>query len=787
MSIIANNLLQGDEGYNISRSLRFRSSATAYLNRTPASAGNRKTWTYSTWLKRGKLGADQLFFSCSAGSNSNKNEMRFNGDDTFGLETVVSGSASALTTTQVFRDPSAYYHIIVACDTTQATSSNRLKFYINGVQVTAFSSSSYPSLNQDLYYNSTNNHLLGAGNQFAGQVYSDLYLTEVNFIDGQALTPSLFGETDPITGVWKPKKFAGTYGTNGFYLDFKDNSSTAALGYDAAGSNDWTVNNISLTAGTTYDSMTDVPTLTDATTANYPVLNPLTTPLDGTITNGNLNIAYGSSGTRTGIAATMAMTTGKFYWEVTVTASSANPCNAAIGISNTTDNSSVSTGIGYYTGYTANGWGYYGADGNVYNNASGTSYGATFTTNDVIGVTFDADARTLTFYKNNTSQGIAYTGLAAGTYYPSIGDGGGGATLTMVINFGQRPFSYTPPTGFVALNTFNLPEPSIKAGNKHFNAITYTGTGASASRTGVGFQPDLVWYKSRSVTENNQLFDAVRGVEKSLYSNLTNAETTDPGVYSFDSDGFTAYNSAYTYVAWNWKAGNSAGSSNTAGSITSTVSANPTAGFSVVTYTGTGSNATVGHGLGVAPKMIIVKSRVNAYNWVCYNSNIGNTNKLYLDLTDGSVTDSTAWNNTSPTSSTFSLGSNVGVNQSSSNYVAYCFAPVSGYSAFGSYTGNGSTDGTFVHLGFRPKFVMCKRTDSANWWNMFDSARSSYNQVGALLHAESSEAERTANAQIDFLSNGFKMKSNSAESNASGGTYIYMAFAENPTKYALAR
>ena len=435
----------------VNNSLRFRSSASAYLNRTFKTPTSGTTWTWSGWVKRGILTAgtgtaQQLF---SAGSATAF--FRFSTTDT-----LISGwtGASNLETTAVYRDPAAWYHIMLVVDTTQATSSNRVKYYVNGVQITAFSTTDYPTQNSTTTINSAVAHNIGAY-QSASQFF-DGYLTEVNFIDGQALTPNSFGTFNSY-GVWQPITYGGSYGTNGFYLPFSNTASPTTLAYDfSPNGNNWTPNNISTTTGVTYDSMTDVPTLTSATAANYPVLNPLTPPIDATLSNANLSIAYGSAVSRTGIAATMGMTTGKFYWEVTVTASSVSPSNAAIGISNTTDNSSVSTGIGYYPGYTSGGWGYDGAQGYKYNNASGVAYGATYTTNNVIGVAFDATAGSLTFYKDNVSQGVAYSGLAAGTYFPAVGDGGSGTTLSFAVNFGQRPFSYTPPTGFVGLNTYNM-------------------------------------------------------------------------------------------------------------------------------------------------------------------------------------------------------------------------------------------------------------------------------------------------------------------------------------------
>jgi hypothetical protein len=310
----------------------------------------------------------------------------------------------------------------------------------------------------------------------------------------------------------------------------------------------------------------------------------------------------------------------------------------------------------------------------------------------------------------------------------------------------------------------------------------------------VGFQPDWVWVKGRSGATDHALYDAVRGVQKQLESNTTTAETTETtGLTAFGSDGFTTgalaqmNTSAATYVAWNWKA-NGAGSSNTAGSITSTLSASTTSGFSVVTYTGTGTTGTIGHGLGVAPSMFIVKCRSNATtNWYTYHISIGNTGAVALNLTDATITSSSFWNNTSPTSSVFTLsGASGELNGSGRTYVAYCFAEVAGYSKFGSYTGNGSTDGPFTYTGFRPAYLMYKRSDGVQGWYIFDVARGTYNVIGPFLEAQAAFAESTY-VLVDLLSNGFKIRESGTGSNASGGTYIYMAFASNPFKYSLAR
>jgi hypothetical protein len=452
-------------GYLLRNSLRFRASNSNYLNRTFGTPTNNKVWTWSAWVKRGSLtlaDADHLFFGSPTdvgGNPSTYARLVFETDGTLRLQSNASAS-EAFTSSAVFRDPAAWYHIVLYMDAVNTT----VRCYVNGTEI-AYASRSNPTNTNTAINGSGNHHRMGFFRN-AEPRPMDGYMAEVNFIDGQALTPSSFGKTDPATGQWIPIKYSGTYGTNGFYLPFTNTASTSTLGNDFSGNgNTWTVNNFSLTAGITYDSMTDVPTLTSATAANYATLNPLTPPLDGTLSNGNLTVAYGNATNRRGITATMGMVTGKFYWEVTIVASSSNPCDANIGITNTTDNwSGNSTGIGLYVGYTADGWGIYGSDGTKYNNGSGAAYGASFTTNDVIGVAFDADTRTLTFYKQTggtgsfVSQGVAYTGLAATTYFPAISDGGGGSTITMAINFGQRPFNNTSlPSGYKALNTFNLP------------------------------------------------------------------------------------------------------------------------------------------------------------------------------------------------------------------------------------------------------------------------------------------------------------------------------------------
>jgi hypothetical protein len=435
-------------GFAVKNSLRFRSSASAYLNRTPASAGSQTTWTWSGWVKRGAIGTSSrqvLFGSVTGTSDSTWLEFGFQSgsSDQFFITTYNSQAYS----TSVYRDPSAWYHVQVAFDTTQATSTDRIKIYINGVQISLPNGSFVPTQNANYGVNAAQIHWVGGD---SSAQYFDGYMAEVNFIDGQALTPSSFGAFDATSGVWQPVKYSGTYGTNGFYLKFTDTTSTTTLCYDYSGnSNNWTPNNISLTSGSTYDSMLDSPTNYDNGgngVGNYAVMNPLDT--SGSTTNANLSVSTsGFSGYGT-TRATFGMSSGKWYWEVTPT---------SFGDGGTIGVATAAAAISSQLGANVYGWGYL-EGGSKYNNASATSYGASYTTNDVIGVAFDADAGTLTFYKNNTSQGVAFSGLTSGPYFPAVSDNGGGTTGSVfAVTFGQRPFSYTPPTGYKALNTQNLP------------------------------------------------------------------------------------------------------------------------------------------------------------------------------------------------------------------------------------------------------------------------------------------------------------------------------------------
>jgi len=524
---------------------------------------------------------------------------------------------------------------------------------------------------------------------------------------------------------------------------------------------------------------------------NYATFNPLTVFSGGVaLSNGNLSLTNGAS--NRSAYSTMGVSSGKWYFETTFT-SVGSTTSIGIGLLGYVDTTT-------FIGNTLYSYGYDRA-GLKYNNGSSASYGTTYTNNDVIGVALDLDAGTLIFYKNGVSQGTAYSSLPAGIYFL----GASSYNSTGSINFGQQPFAYTAPSGYKALCTQNLTTPTIGAtstttANKYMDVSLYSGTSASQSITNSGsMQPDLVWIKSRSAATDNKLTDAVRGTTKGLISNTTGAETTDTnGLTAFNSNGFTigsdsVYNNGTgpaTYVAWQWNAGGS-NATNTSGTITSTVRANTTAGFSIVTYTGNGSaGATVGHGLGVAPSMTIIKRRDAITSWIVNHTSAG-TGFLLLEQTAAYSSAATYW--TSPATSSLlpTLTSNTEVNANTGTYVAYCFAPVAGYSAFGSYTGTNTTDGPFVYTGFRPRWIMIKITTSGGsatyGWAIFDTARENYNINRSMLVANVSNAEDTTiNADFDILSNGFKPRYSANYYNGSG-TYIYAAFAESPFKYSLAR
>jgi hypothetical protein len=432
----------------VSNSLRFRGAyptTPSYLSRTAGTPTNNLKWTFSFWAKRGVLSVAQHLLNGGTGTSASEDYLHFLGTNKLGFYQA-NATSTVIATNAVFRDPAAWYHIVLVYDSAQATSTNRLFIYVNGVSQ-SFSSATYPTLNQ-----TTNINASGALQRISSRTYLadegfDGYMTEINFIDGQALTPSSFGTINSY-GVWQPITYGGSYGTNGFYLPFTNTTSTTTLGYDfSPQGNNWTTNNISLTAGATYDSMTDVPTLTSATAANYCVMNPLDNS-GATISNGNLQVAA-NTGTFQAVRSSFVLSTGSWYVEVTATTGTGNG-NSALGIALQSAALSTISGASNFIGSSSTSWGY-ASNGNVYNNNSIiTATGVTWASAAVIGITFDGS--TLKFYKNNVLV-TTVSSIPAGDYCIASSFYSSDACA---FNFGQRPFTYTAPSGFVALNTFNL-------------------------------------------------------------------------------------------------------------------------------------------------------------------------------------------------------------------------------------------------------------------------------------------------------------------------------------------
>ena len=451
-------------GYNLTKSLRFRSSASAYLSRTPAGAGNQTVWTWSKWVKRGTLGSIQTLFDAYT-NGSNSSSISFTSADQLQVSNYVSASlVTNKVTTQVFRDPSAWYHIVVS-----SNGSTSLNIYVNGVQVTSFATNVGPTA-ANWFFNGANNHRIGteASGGSPTQLF-DGYLTEVNFIDGQSLTPSSFGSTNALTGVWQPARYTGTYGTNGFYLPFTNTTSTTTLGYDfSPNGNNWTTNNISLTAGSTYDSMTDVPTLTSATAANFCTLNPLNNiGTYATFSNGNLTVINTSAASHSQFAGTMGMTssTSKIYWEVTTQGDASTRTAAGIGSNIITGNNLAGLSAGQYTWYVG------GAAAIYWEPAGGASpFNVAWVTGDILNFAYDPATGNLFAGKNGTyySSAGATTGNPAtganptavltntNTQFPIGSVYNAGTNSYLYYNFGQQPWANTIPSGFAGLNTYNL-------------------------------------------------------------------------------------------------------------------------------------------------------------------------------------------------------------------------------------------------------------------------------------------------------------------------------------------
>jgi hypothetical protein len=667
-------------------------------------------------------------------------------------------------------------HVVVVFDTTQATQADRVRLWVNGEKLSSFSLNALPSQNYEGHINTVNPHYIGRDT--TASRYFDGYLADVHFIDSQAHDPTSFAEFD-ANGIWQPIEYGGTYPGNSFHLPFSNNSTAAALGNDTSpNNNDWTVNNISVAAGADNDSLVDSPTNYGTDTGlgaevrgNYATLNSL---WGGTsLTNGNLQSTLNAA--RPASLATLRPSSGKWYFEVYITGT-----NPHVGLYDEAQFNTSANTSSYIRG----------SNGAKVGLSGGTF---TFGQNDLVQCAVDFDGGTIQYAKNGGSySSFTITNTNAPNCFM-------GFQYEGIVNFGQRSFAYSPPSGgYKALCTANLPTPTIADGRDYMDVALYTGTGTSQTISGLKFSPDLVWIKQRNTVRNHQLVDTVRGATLYLRSDHSGPElTTATGLTAFTSDGFSlgsdaGYNeNAGTYVAWCWDAGSST-VTNTDGTITSSVRANPTAGFSIVTYTGNAVNgATFGHGLGVAPEMVIIKQRSDTRNWIVGHQYLDATVPwdyiINLDRTVGRQLSAGGFNSTAPTSSVVTVSNTLNNNGLGETYVAYCFAPVRNYSVIGKYVGNGSTDGPYVFTNFRPRYVLLKRAENTSNWPIRDTARDTYNVSSNELLANVTTAENLAGPEVDYLSNGFKVRTTGGTHNASGEPYIYYAVAESSLSIARAR
>ena len=829
------------EFYNgvTSRSAMFHDGDSDHLKFTPGSASSavdRRKVTHSVWLKRTALGentsAASTIYSTTQNGVSDYYQYRFSDDDKITLILDVNDSNFGYDTTAKYRDTGSWYHFVLIIDTTQATDTDRVKLYMNGTlqALSTKYSGGHVSQNFETYVMDGTEDAIGEFN-YNGTQYFDGYMCDFITTIGQDNVIGDFGETK--NGVWIPKKYTGSYGANGFRLEFKQTGTGTAgdstVGADTSGNNnDWT------SSGHPKGNLLDNPE------NNFNVWDRLANPY-GDLFEGNLMQSDNDNSGLYYNKGTHLLESGKWYWEVHYeddpSASNMIGILAPNSVTSSMYTQDANSGYGVYFAWDERGY---------YYTESGSGHPPTKTTyaeGDIISFALDIDNGKLFVRKNDSAwedsgdpsdgSNPSYT-FTAGT--PMVTLIGNYKNSIHVANFGQDPshaghitagtetdsngiglFKYAPPSGYLAICSSNLAELDIGPNSTtqadgHFNTVIYSGDGSSQAITGVGFQPDLLWIKKRSGTDNHALFDSSRGpssgAKHRLYSNDVNPES-DGGVTAFGSDGFTVdgqYGSSgensHTYVAWNWKANGGTTTTNDAsstsvGDIDSVYQANTTAGFSIVKYTGEGTDNTnieVAHGLGVKPRVVIVKNFDTASRrWQVYHEDLSADGSvvtenlvLNLDTAESSYTSQIrAVSSTTFTVRDVDADGNGFVNANTKEYIAYCFADVAGYSKFGKYKGTGYTNGVFINTGFKPKWIMTKRIDTSDNWAIYDSVRDTYNPRDSYLYGDDGQGEATySTALVDFLSNGFKWRGAVNFGNNSSGTYIYLAFAEVPFKYA---
>ena len=829
MSLLQNsNAVTPSGSYDIDYSMYIGDApdSTPKLARTLNQTGSTSPkWTFATWYKKGKLttsGKVLYYFEPKTVGAAATVDLQLTNDEVSNfIWSAWSGSSqpwvwtSSGTPGMMLRDYAGWMHITHVVD---HSTSPYVWLYLNGVLVDpniwgsktgAGYAANYSPVSGDVFKIGSNN-----SNQLGSGYFADTY-----WIEQQALAPvGNFGEIDADTGQFVATKYAGPAMTgNSFYLNYSDSSN---FGTDSSGLG----NNFTATGIAATQQMIDTPQ--NSTGGNFCTLNPLNlgmnTASSGVLSEGNLYYAsYNGTSGYNDTYGTFSLESGKWYWEVEVVN---NFSDSFFGIC---DPSNISNTVYPMSATGAVAWNCITAAPYIRMDGSDTTYGTqTKASNgDILGIALDLDGETFEGFVNNVSQGsfnISSRTVGGGVIVPVvIGYSAGSGTSTFVLNFGQDSsfagqktaqgntdgndngdFYYTPPSGYLGLCTNNLADPSIALPGEHYNAITYTGDGATRSLTGVGFQPDWLVVKRRDANHSWMNYDVVRGFSGGVGYRLAwnNGEVESAvanGLTSFDSDGFSVGSATGvnvntgTYVAYNWKAGGTA-VSNTDGTITSSVSANTTAGFSIVGWTGTQAVGTVGHGLSAAPELIIAKDRDSTPAWRVGSDYIPTAWEYvcYFSQTPGATDENTAFNDTAPTASLFTLGTGADINPTGDKIIAYCIHSVEGYSKVGSYTGNGNADGTFIYTGFRPAFFLCKNTAQTEGWNLWDSARMPYNKMPKQFMPDDNRAEYTANTTtfaIDFVSNGVKLRSSYSSLNNNSQNFVYWAFAESPFKTSRAR
>ncbi len=760
--LLAPQLIRAMKAFGIDYAALFDGS-TGYMTFTPVSAGDAQTWTFSAWVMRTVETSRDCILSAYV-NGTQKAGFWFQNTDALEFYDVWGNPwQSSRVTNALYRDLGAFYHLVVVSDISNATAQSRARVYVNGDEITSFSINANPADTHQSHINDAYEHTLGRFHD--GTYVLDGALADVYFVDGQVLAPSDFGKTDSRTGNWVPKKrnpSAFDLGTNGFYLDFADANDLGKSGPRAA--------NVS---------------------AVFDPLHKASSTYPRTIQNGNREVYRGASGSDSAYSTLSADASDDTFVEfyINVIGFSRVGLCAIDEIPNATEN---------LLGSSANSWAY-NYSGTLRNNGVGSGgWGDTFTTGDYIGVRLNAGS--LYFYKNGVVQNggnPAATGITGRFVFGATVDSGG--MVTIVANPDEMTHKIAASN---YLTTNNLPAVNASPVTEHFNTVLYTGNSPSNNAvTGVGFQPDFVWIKCRNLTRSNAIFDDIRGVGNPLSPNSTAAEPYDPNVdlVSFDSDGFTTDDSGDvndgtpgTYVAWCARLPNTK-TSGWSGSPTITPTKeiyNAELGMSIVTYTGNGTaGATIPHSLGQKPGMVIVKKRVanggdGARSWPVYHSALGATKTLYLNLNNTSYTYTPSWNDTEPTSTSITFGTNPEMNYNGDDYVAYIFTATD-YIKIGSYEGNGSTDGPMINAGVSPVWVLEKGVDSAgNWW-VKDTVRSPYNPGDETLYPNLSHAENTgAVYNHDIVANGVKHRANN-EVNSNGNTHIYMMIGEPAKRAAL--